>query len=184
MDDGLLGALRELRDHLDDEKRRAWDRSLPIGELLGDRWERAARLGFGDGSSVYDACVVLGSVDVGANTWIGPFTVLDGSGGGITIGIWGTVSAGVHIYTHETLLRSLSGGVLPILKQPVEIGDYCYIGPQSVIAAGTTVGSRSVIAANSFVNQPVPERTVVGGSPARVLGRVEGEGATTRIVYA
>jgi len=42
-----------------------------------------------------------------------------------------------------------------------------------VIGAGVTVGSGSVIAANSFVNADVPDNAVFGGSPAHRLGRVE-----------
>jgi acetyltransferase-like isoleucine patch superfamily enzyme len=52
-----------------------------------------------------------------------------------------------------------------------------------VIIAGITIGSRCVIAANSLVNRDVPDGTIVGGTPARRLGRVEGEGADVRLVY-
>src|SRR5215218_4042343 len=58
-----------------------WQRNLPLADYLVDRWEKARRLGFGAGSSIYDSSLVLGHVKVGENTWIGPFTVLDGSGG-------------------------------------------------------------------------------------------------------
>jgi len=40
-----------------------------------------------------------------------------------------------------------------------------------------------VIAANSLINRDVPDGTVVGGTPARRLGSVEGEGADARLVY-
>ena len=65
--------------------RRAWERSLPFTEAATDRWERAASLGFGEQSSIHNLSYVYGRVAVGAHTWIGPYTVLDGSGG-LTIG--------------------------------------------------------------------------------------------------
>src|SRR4051794_33935448 len=73
--------LRELRWRLDAAMRERWQRSLPLQELLSDRWERAKELGFGEGSSIYASSYVYGTVHVGAGTWIGPFTLLDGTGG-------------------------------------------------------------------------------------------------------
>jgi acetyltransferase-like isoleucine patch superfamily enzyme len=65
----------------------------------------------------------------------------------------------------------------------VTIGDRVYIGSQSIIAAGVTVGSECVVGANSFVNHDVPHRTIVGGSPARRLGKVVGEGSDVRVIF-
>ena len=125
----------------------------------------------------------MGEVSVGRNSWIGPYTMLDGSGGGLTIGDFVSVSTGVHIYTHDTVLWAVSGGVQGARKGSVVIGSNTYIGAQAVVIAGVTIGSRCVIAANSLVNRDVPDGTIVGGTPARVLGRVEGEGADARLVY-
>jgi len=68
-------------------------------------------------------------------------------------------------------------------KAAVKIGSNSYIGAQSVIVAGVTIGERCVIAANSLVNRDVPDGTIVGGTPARQLGRVEGEGADATLVF-
>ena len=53
-----------------------------------------------------------------------------------------------------------------------------------MILPGTVIGSRCVIGANSFVNRDVHDRTIVVGSPAREIGRVEGDGDETRFVYS
>ena len=140
-------------------------------------------LGFEEGASIYNSALVFGDVEVGANTWIGPYTLLDGSGGGIEIGCWCSISTGVHIYTHDTVLLALSGGLLPQRKGAVNIGDCSYIGSQSIVAVGTRIGTRCVVAANSFVNRDMPDRTVVGGNPAQRLGRVEGDGTDVRLVF-
>jgi acetyltransferase-like isoleucine patch superfamily enzyme len=89
----------------------------------------------------------------------------------------------VHIYTHDTVLWALSGGNAPTARASVKIGDCVYIGSQSVIAAGVTIGSRCVVGANSFVNRDVPDGVIVGGSPARRLGRVVGAGADVRLEF-
>jgi acetyltransferase-like isoleucine patch superfamily enzyme len=109
--------------------------------------------------------------------------MLDGSGGGLTIGDYVSISSGVHIYTHDTVLWAVSGGVQSTRKGAVSIGSNTYIGAQVVIIAGVKIGSRCVIAANSLVNRDVLDGTIVGGTPARHLGRVDGEGADARLVY-
>ena len=109
--------------------------SLPFGDYIVDRWEKAKNLGFGEGSSIYDSAIVIGDVKVGKNTWIGPFTVLDGTGG-LEIGDTCSISAGVQIYTHDTVEWAISGGKHPKEQAPVQIGNRCYIGPNSIISKG------------------------------------------------
>jgi acetyltransferase-like isoleucine patch superfamily enzyme len=151
--------------------RERWQRDLPFEELLFDRWQRAQSLGFGEGSSIYHSSYVYGDVRVGRNTWIGPLTLLDGTGG-LTIGDHCDVSAGVQIYTHDTVARVLSEGRLDIDRAPVSIGDSCHIGAQAVIGKGVTIGDHSVIGAHSFVNRSIDPFTVAVGAPCRPIGRV------------
>jgi acetyltransferase-like isoleucine patch superfamily enzyme len=165
------------------ELREKFDRSLPFGDGFNDRWERARRLGFGEDASIYDSACVFGQVSVGARTWIGPWVMLDGSGGGIRIGSTTSISAGVQIYTHDTVLWALSGAQADVRKGAVSIGDRVYVGSHTVIARGVAIGSMVVIAANSFVNKDVPDRAIVGGLPATPIGHVEGDGADVRLVF-
>jgi len=179
----LAERLKALHQQRDAELRSTYNRSLPFADAQFDRWERATILGFGEKTSIYDSSVVMGDVTVGANSWIGPYTMLDGSGGGLTIGDNCSISTGAHIYTHDTVLWAVSGGAQAARKGAVSIGSNTYIGAQAVIIAGVNIGSRCVIAANSLVNRDVLDGTIVGGTPARHLGRVEGEGAEARLVY-
>jgi acetyltransferase-like isoleucine patch superfamily enzyme len=144
-----------------------WDRVLPVGEYLSDRWEKAKFMGFGTETSIYDSSIVIGSVVVGSKTWIGPFTVLDGSGG-LSIGDNCSISAGVQIYTHHTVDWALSGGTRSAHYRPTTIGSRVYIGPNAVIQAGVSIGDGAVIGANSFVNKDVPAGSRAWGVPCRV----------------
>jgi acetyltransferase-like isoleucine patch superfamily enzyme len=179
--DDLQRRLEELRDELRTETRERWQRDLPFDELLFDRWERARALGFGEGASVYQSCHVFGEVTVGEGTWIGPFTVLDGSGG-LSIGSTCSISAGVQIYTHDTVRWALSGGAAAYEHASVRIGDRCHIGAHTVIAKGVTIGDECVVGASSFVNRDLPPRTVAVGSPCRPIGRVEIDGEHIELV--
>jgi acetyltransferase-like isoleucine patch superfamily enzyme len=179
----LADLLHRLGLELDARQKETRQRSLSFQDALFDRFERAQRLGFGEGSSIYNSTQVLGDVAVGRNVFVGAFGILDGQYAKITIGDYVSISAGVHIYSHDTMLWSLSGGQAEKRVGPVAIGERCYIGSQAIVACGVTVGPCSVIASNSFVNDAVPARTVVGGAPARPIGRVEGEGAGIRVIF-
>lgn len=160
-----------LRTGLDEKVHADLNRSLPLGELLSDRWERAVRLGFGEGASIYDSALVYGKVMVGKATWIGPNVILDGSGG-LEIGDFCSVSAGVHIYSHNTIKWALSGGKAAYEYHPTSIGNCCFIGPQTIIQNGVAIGDHCLIAANSFVSKNVPPYSIAGGSPAKIIGKV------------
>lgn len=169
--DEVLRLLTELHHRLRSEMRSRWHRSVSFQDELFDRWERAAFLGFGEKTSIYQDSLVIGEVSVGENTWIGPFTVLDGSGG-VVIGNNCSISAGVQIYTHDTVGRRLSDGRIPPERQPTHIGDSCYIGPLSIVTKGVTVGHHSVVGACSLVDRNVPPFSVVYGAPAQIRGKV------------
>lgn len=165
----LLEKLRLLLNEQQSLVLNKWNRSLPFGDYIVNRWQKARSLGFSEGSSIYDSALVLGDVKVGKSTWIGPFTVLDGSGG-LEIGEFCSISAGVQIYTHDTVKWALSGGSESPEQAPVHIGSRCYIGPNVIISKGVTIGDGCVIGANSLVNRDIPANTKAWGTPAKCHG--------------
>lgn len=158
-----------MQARLQAEKIAKFNRRVALGDLVTDRWSNAREYGFGEGTSCYDNVLIIGDVRVGKNTWIGPNVILDGSGGVLTIGDWCSISAGVQIYTHDTVQRSITLGQAAIEQSPTSIGSGVYIGPNSIISRGVTIGDRAVIGAMSFVNSAVPEGARVWGSPARLV---------------
>ena len=165
----LLPALRVLLADLAWQMREKHNRHVSVGDLLTDRWELARSLGFGDGTSCYDNVLVLGTVSVGKNCWIGPNVILDGIGD-LTIGDNVDISAGAQIYTHDTLARVRSAGLAAIERAPTRIGSRVYIGPQTVIQRGVTIGSDVTIGAFSLVNRDIPDGARAWGIPARPVG--------------
>jgi len=167
----LLKELQALLGQQQNSVRQQWNRSLPFADYIVDRWQKAAALGFGEGASIYDSALVLGDVKVGKHTWIGPFTVLDGSGV-LEIGDYCSISAGVQIYTHDTVQWAISGGKEQSKRAPVQIGHNCYIGPNVIISKGITIGDGCVIGANSFVNRDIPPEMKAWGTPAQIQGDI------------
>ncbi|WP_157005787.1 acyltransferase [Agromyces laixinhei] len=116
---------------------------------------------------------IIGTPSIGAGTWIGAFTVIDGSGG-LTIGEGCDISSGVQIYTHSSAKRCVSGRRYESVdRAPVTIGDRVFIGANAVVNMGITIGDESIIGAGAVVTADVPTRTVVAGVPARPIALVD-----------
>lgn len=116
---------------------------------------------------------IIGEPAIGEGTWIGAFTVIDGSGG-LTIGDGCDIASGVHIYTHSSVLRCVSGREYPSVdRAPVTIGSRVFLGANAVVNMGVTIGDEAIIGAGAVVTKDVAARTVVAGAPARVVGRVD-----------
>jgi len=54
---------------------------------------------------------------------------------------------------------------------PIRIEDRAWLGGSVVLCPGVTVGAGAVVAAGAVVTKDVPAGAIVGGNPARVLGR-------------
>ncbi len=148
------------------------DRLVSFGDMVVDRWEKARLLGFGEGASIYDGALVLGNVSVGEHTWIGPQTILDGSGAKLTIGAYCSISAGVQIYTHDSVAWAITGGKQRYATAPTSVGNNVYIGPNCILAKGADIGEHTIIGAQSLVDKAIPPYSVAWGRPAEVVGEI------------
>lgn len=171
MNEELKDQLIEIFRALRQKQKSEWQRVLPVGDEISDRWEKARFLGFGERTSIYDSSVVIGDVKVGADTWIGSFTILDGSGG-LSIGSFCSISCGVQIYTHDSVEWALSGGKNQYKYSSVSIGDCCYIGPYTVITKGVRIGNNCLIGAHSLVKENLSDFSIAAGCPAKLVGKV------------
>ena len=145
-----------------------FNRHVSAGDLVFSRTDTAKFLEFGEGTTCYNNVLVIGEVKVGKNTWIGPNVILDGSGG-LTIGDNVSISAGVHIYSHQNIEQTVTFGAEDIKKESTFIGSGVYIGPNAVIEMGVTIGDGSVIGALSLVRISVPSNSKAFGIPAVVI---------------
>lgn len=63
----------------------------------------------------------------------------------------------------------------PAVSKPVTIGRNVWIGANSTILPGITIGEMSVVAAGAVVTKDVPPYTLVAGVPARVVKSLKKE---------
>ena len=57
--------------------------------------------------------------------------------------------------------------------QPVRIGNDVWIGGNVTILPGVTIGNNVVVAAGAVVTKDVPDNTLVGGVPAKVISTIK-----------
>lgn len=164
--------LKEVYSQLDSSFQKELNRSVSFGDVFVDRWERASKLGFGERTNIYDSSLVIGEVKIGTDCWVGPYTILDGSGE-LEIGNYTTISAGVHIYTHDNLKNTLSTGKLPIERKKVRIGNNTYLAPNVIVSKGVVLGNFCIAAAGSFVNKSFADFSIIAGVPAKQIGIVK-----------
>lgn len=86
----------------------------------------------------------------------------------VTIGKDCAIAWGVTICDHDFHKLYLNG-VQQIETAPIIIGNNVWIGMNSTILKGVTIGDGAVIAAHSVVTRDVPARSLVGGNPAKVI---------------
>jgi virginiamycin A acetyltransferase len=107
------------------------------------------------------------AASIGARAYIGPRCHL----GWAVIEDDALLAAGVHVpsgaKTHGMDDPAMPIRDQPTQKTPVRIGAGAWIGSAAIVMAD--VGRDSVIAAGAVVTRPIPERTIAGGVPARVL---------------
>ncbi|GAB1414632.1 DapH/DapD/GlmU-related protein [Paludibacter sp.] len=62
--------------------------------------------------------------------------------------------------------------IMDAKHNPVKIGKQCWLGANVTVLKGVTLGDRVVVGAMSLVNKDMPNDTIVGGVPARVLSNI------------
>lgn len=80
------------------------------------------------------------------------------------------ISVGAKFNCHD-------GGVLPFRKDfptldlaaPIVVKSNCFIGMDAMIMKGVTIGENCVVAARAVVTKDVPDGSIVGGNPAKII---------------
>lgn len=134
-------------------------------------------------------------VEIGSNVYIGNSEIYTIDG--VKIGNNVLISWGVIIYDHNShsLIASDRCSDISMVNQNLKYGktisygkdwknvnskkivisDNVWIGMQSMILKGVSIGENSIIAARSVVTKDVPPNVIVGGNPAKIIKRLSNE---------
>jgi maltose O-acetyltransferase len=106
------------------------------------------------------------NISIGQGTILGTGIFIDGRAK-VKIGSHTDIASEVMIYNSEHDLSSLT---FKAIEEPVNIGDYCFIGPRVIVMPGVSIGDGAVVAGGAVVTKDVPEKAIVGGVPAKIIG--------------
>ena len=106
-------------------------------------------------------------LSIGDGTWIDS-TVKLYSVDQIDIGANVVISEGAFICTASHDISSMS---FELKTKPIKIHDSAWICSRAIILPGVVVGEGAVVASGAVVVKDVPAWTVVGGNPAKVIGK-------------
>lgn len=122
-----------------------------------------------------DVTVKYGSLQIGARTYIGQYSVLCARED-IRIGTDCLIAEHVTIRDQDHrfgpgLVTAQAG----FTTAPVTIGNNVWVGAKATITKGVRIGDNAVIGANSVVTRDIPANCVALGIPARVARMIEPE---------
>ena len=120
------------------------------------------------------------NIEIGEDTIIGDHSFLDGRAK-LKIGNHVDIASSVMIYNSE---HDLHSSAFEAIESPVVIEDYVFIGPRAIILSGVKIGKGAVVAAGAVVAKDVPDFTIVGGVPAKVIGERSNKNPNYRLGHA
>jgi len=134
----------------------------------------------GDNVKIAKRCSIFGSkqniLEIGKDTYVGMNTILNGYSAKLKIGSNVSIAQNVNIMTDSGPNASpVLQKIYPIIKKEITINDHCWIGNSVIVMPGVTLGKYCVVAANSFVDKSFDDFSIIGGTPARLLKKIDPE---------
>jgi acetyltransferase-like isoleucine patch superfamily enzyme len=112
-------------------------------------------------------------LEIGESCYIGPNCLIEGYNASVNIGSFVSFAQNINLMSGSGPNASESmQRVFPIIKGEVVIGDHSWIGADSIIMPGVKIGRCCVVAANSFLNSSFDDYSIVGGTPAKLIRKM------------
>ncbi len=129
---------------------------------------------------LYQRCIIVarygGKIEIGKYCGISGSTIY--AWNSIKIGNYTRIGANCKIidndfhpveleYRHQGLNEKYTR------RAPIVIGDDCFIGMNSIILKGTTLGNNVIVGAGSVVHGSFPDNCIIAGNPAKIVKRLD-----------
>lgn len=144
---------------------------------------------FGDGVFVAVTAAIVGDVELGdgVNVWYG--AVLRGDVESIRVGAGSSIQDNVAVHGDPAFPTTIGTGCIVghlAMVHGARVGDRCLIGMSSTLLNGCEIGADSIVGAGSLVTQGkrFPPRSLIMGTPARVVRELRDEDLEERAVFA
>ena len=144
-----------------------WVGHVPLHSFRNFVYSRAGvKIGQGSTIHMWTSFFQPKNIILGEDTIVGDHAFLDGRAL-LKIGSHVDIAAEVMIYNSE---HDLDSPDFKAREEPVEIGDYVFIGPRAIILPGVKIGKGAVVGAGAVVTRDVESFSIVGGVPAKEIG--------------
>ena len=112
-----------------------------------------------------------GGVLIGSGTFVGSgceFNIVSS----ITVGTNCLIASGCRFidHNHGTAVGTLIKAQVEV-EDPITIGSDVWIGANSVVLKGVSIGDNTIVAAGSVVTRPLEAMSIYAGAPARLIRR-------------
>jgi acetyltransferase-like isoleucine patch superfamily enzyme len=114
----------------------------------------------GSGTTLQSRCQIRGDVKIGQMVLMAPNVF---------------ISSGMHMYNYmpELYIREQDQKYLDdngqYYSNPIEVGNDCWLGINTVITPGVSINDGCVVGANAVVTKNMPKNVIIGGVPATII---------------
>jgi acetyltransferase-like isoleucine patch superfamily enzyme len=126
---------------------------LTLGELtvIGPRVSIEGPVSLGYGASIREGCIAISHTTI--EEWVG-------------------VSSNVHFITFDHQIGDVIRRVGRIRFKPILIKSGAWIGTNTTVMPGVTIGTGCVIGSRALVTKDIPDNSLAIGSPAKVVRKL------------
>lgn len=128
----------------------------------------------GNNTRIANRVKIFGSeanlLEIGQNSYVGLNSFIEGFNSKVIIGDYVSIAPNVSIISGSgpnasPPMQKVFGNA----QGTIIIGNHTWIGGNSIIMPGVTLGNYCVVAAGSYVNKSFPDYSIVGGTPAKLI---------------
>ena len=126
----------------------------------------------GEGTKVVGPIYCTAELKTGSDCWLGRNFTIHGNGT-VEMGDSCDIAKDVTFLTGRHGLDSQESGAGEGRNYSISVGEGCWIGAHATLGRNVTIGKGCMILADACVMKNMPEKTLIGGVPARIVRKLD-----------